>query len=423
MNFAALPPEVNSGLMYAGAGSGPIRAAATAWKTMAAELETAANNYRTVIAALTDQTWQGPSATAMAAAATPYAAWMSATATKASHAGTQAAAAATAYETAYAMTVPPAVIAANRAQLATLVATNFLGTNTAAIAATEAHYSEMWAQDATAMYTYATNAAAATQLSTFTAPADDTSGGSYEGAGEEGLLLNILVALLEVDSIAPFEGGGAGLEFGGLAIETASLTPFVGLGLTGDFGAASGLGLLGEAVPVGGVLGLAPPALAAVPSAGLVSTGRAVTPWAGVGKAVPLGGLSVPRSWAATAPAALREITLLSAQSSAASAVAAAGGTELPFAEMALAGAAGRALSRSAGSVGTECRFPSTAPSQQADPAPAEDTEDTVTGVEVLAELRGLAELRESGVLTDEEFHRQRERVIDTFVDGAGGGR
>nr|WP_286056285.1 PPE domain-containing protein [Mycolicibacter virginiensis] len=100
MNFAALPPEVNSGLMYAGAGSGPIRAAATAWKTMAAELESAANNYRTIIAELTDQTWQGPSATAMAAAATPYAAWMSTTATKASHAGTQAAAAATAYETA-----------------------------------------------------------------------------------------------------------------------------------------------------------------------------------------------------------------------------------------------------------------------------------------------------------------------------------
>ncbi|MGB3331973.1 MAG: PPE domain-containing protein, partial [Mycobacterium sp.] len=46
MNFAALPPEVNSGLMYTGAGSGPIRAAATAWKTMAAELESAANNYR-----------------------------------------------------------------------------------------------------------------------------------------------------------------------------------------------------------------------------------------------------------------------------------------------------------------------------------------------------------------------------------------
>ena len=53
------------------------------------------------------------------------------------------------------MTVPPPVIAANRAQLMALIATNFFGQNTPAIAATEAHYSEMWVQDATAMYGYA----------------------------------------------------------------------------------------------------------------------------------------------------------------------------------------------------------------------------------------------------------------------------
>ncbi|MEB3024212.1 PPE family protein, partial [[Mycobacterium] crassicus] len=170
MNFAALPPEVNSALMYAGPGSGPIRAAATAWKTMATELENAANSYRTLITGLTDETWQGPAAVAMATAATPYAAWMHTTATQAAQAGTQAGAAAAAYETAFAMTVPPTVIAANRTQLATLTATNLLGQNTAAIAATEAHYTEMWAQDATAMYGYAGNAATATQLPTFTPP-------------------------------------------------------------------------------------------------------------------------------------------------------------------------------------------------------------------------------------------------------------
>jgi PPE-repeat protein len=49
------------------------------------------------------------------------------------------------------MTVPPAVIAANRTQLASLVATNVLGQNTPAIAVTEAQYGEMWAQDAAAM--------------------------------------------------------------------------------------------------------------------------------------------------------------------------------------------------------------------------------------------------------------------------------
>jgi len=50
--------------------------------------------------------------------------------------------------------VPSPLVAANRAELAQLVSTNVLGQNTAAIAANEAQYGEMWAQDATAMYGY-----------------------------------------------------------------------------------------------------------------------------------------------------------------------------------------------------------------------------------------------------------------------------
>lgn len=49
------------------------------------------------------------------------------------------------------MGVPPPVIAGNRALLMALIATNFLGQNTPAIMATEAHYTEMWAQDVAAM--------------------------------------------------------------------------------------------------------------------------------------------------------------------------------------------------------------------------------------------------------------------------------
>jgi hypothetical protein len=45
----------------------------------------------------------------------------------------------------------PSQAAANRAMLATLVATNILGENAPAIASTEAHYAEMWAQDVAAM--------------------------------------------------------------------------------------------------------------------------------------------------------------------------------------------------------------------------------------------------------------------------------
>jgi hypothetical protein len=47
--------------------------------------------------------------------------------------------------------VHPTVVTANRVSLAALVATNLLGQNTPAIASTEAHYMEMWAQDVAAM--------------------------------------------------------------------------------------------------------------------------------------------------------------------------------------------------------------------------------------------------------------------------------
>ena len=72
------------------------------------------------------------------------------------------------------MTVPPPVIAANRSLLMTLIATNVLGQNTTAIAATETDYAEMWAQDAAAMYGYAGSSAAASTLTPFTSPPPTT---------------------------------------------------------------------------------------------------------------------------------------------------------------------------------------------------------------------------------------------------------
>jgi PPE-repeat protein len=62
------------------------------------------------------------------------------------------------------------VIAANRVLLATLVATNFFGQNTPAIAATEAQYMEMWAQDAAAMTGYAVSSATASVLPPLATP-------------------------------------------------------------------------------------------------------------------------------------------------------------------------------------------------------------------------------------------------------------
>jgi PPE-repeat protein len=170
MDFGALPPEINSGRMYSGPGSEPMRAASAAWNLLAAELDSAATQYQTTINVLADDDWLGPTSATMAAAVAPYITWMATTGARAEQAAAQSSAAATAYETAFAMTVPPAEIAANRAQLAMLVATNVIGQNTAAIAANEALYGEMWAQDAAAMYGYAGSSATAATVKPFTQP-------------------------------------------------------------------------------------------------------------------------------------------------------------------------------------------------------------------------------------------------------------
>ncbi len=139
-------------------------AAAAAWDGVAVELGLAATGYASVIAELTGAPWVGAASLSMVAAATPYVAWLSQAAARAEQAGMQAAAAAAAYEAAFVMTVPPPVITANRVLVMTLIATNFFGQNSAAIAVAEAQYAEMWAQDAVAMYGYAAASASASRL-------------------------------------------------------------------------------------------------------------------------------------------------------------------------------------------------------------------------------------------------------------------
>ena len=82
MDFGALPPEINSGRMYSGPGSGPMLAAAAGWDKLAGELYSAAASYSSVISGLTDGSWRGPASASMAAAAATYVAWMSTAATQ-----------------------------------------------------------------------------------------------------------------------------------------------------------------------------------------------------------------------------------------------------------------------------------------------------------------------------------------------------
>jgi PPE-repeat protein len=159
--YAQLPPEVISGQLYGGPGASSMLAAAEAWRQIAAETDTAAYQYDTILLALSDA-WQGPSVAAMLSAARPYAQWLHATATQASNTDVQARAAAAAFQLAFDTVVPPEVIAANRAELALLVATNTVGQNSPAIAAVEALYAQMWTIDTAVMQDYWLSSHAAT---------------------------------------------------------------------------------------------------------------------------------------------------------------------------------------------------------------------------------------------------------------------
>lgn len=181
LDFGALPPEVNSARMYTGPGAGPMMAAASGWDALATQLDSFAAGYSSTLADLQGQNWSGATATAMASAAAPYIAWATTVAAQAEDAATQARAAAVAYEAAFSATVPPPVVAANRIQLATLVATNFFGQNTPTIAATEAAYAEMWAQDASAMYVYAAASSAASLLTPLDQPPQTTNPAGQSG--------------------------------------------------------------------------------------------------------------------------------------------------------------------------------------------------------------------------------------------------
>lgn len=336
MDYAALAPEINSARMYAGPGAGPLVTAGLAWDALASELTYAAAGYTAAIAEMTTGKWRGPASAAMAAAATPYASWMETTATQALQAAGQARAAAGAYEAAFAMTVPPPVIAANRAQLAMLVATNLLGQNTPAIAATEAHYAEMWAQDATAMYGYAASSAAASQLTPFAKPPATTSveAGLTQDvatvdAATQGTLAQAMSAIpsalqglsapMGLESAADWlglagtdlstpagilnfltgsDGSALGGALGSVGLNTLSSGFYAPGNFLGTLADAVGMAGAGEAVEAGSE---AAEALSSEISTSAAGLGSSVT--AAAGNAPAIGSLSVPPSWtAATSP-------------------------------------------------------------------------------------------------------------------------
>ncbi|OSC40509.1 PPE family protein [Mycobacterium decipiens] len=336
MDFGALPPEINSARMYAGAGPAPMLSAAAAWNGLAAELSTTATSYESVITRLTTESWMGPASLSMVAAAQPYLAWLAYTAESAAHAGGQAMASAAAYEAAFAMTVPPAEVAANRAMLAALVATNILGQNTPAIMANEALYAEMWAQDAMAMYGYAASSAAAGTLSPLTTPAQTTNpgglalqaaavgqaatAGTAQQVGLESLITSLPNAIMGLASPVTSLADATGLTGVVKSIDEFLAIPFVGNIVNSSINTAAWFVMaaiptaiflgntVGAAAPAAVVEGAAEGALGAAGAAAAAGAGLAdaVAPaglGASLGEAALVGSLSVPASWSSATPA------------------------------------------------------------------------------------------------------------------------
>lgn len=185
--FVFFPPEINSALISGGPGAGPLFEAASAWDGLAVELSSSASSFHTVVSDLAGGAWLGPSSMSMTAAAAPYVQWLIIAAAQAEVAALQARLAALAFEGAVVATVPLPQVLANRARLLVLIATNFLGQNTAAIAQTELEYVEMWAQDVAAMLGYHAGAQSVVEtLPSFSVP-PAALGGSAPSAGLAGL--------------------------------------------------------------------------------------------------------------------------------------------------------------------------------------------------------------------------------------------
>jgi PPE-repeat protein len=314
VDFGALPPEINSARMYAGAGAAPLLAAAAAWNGIAAELSTAASSFASVITRLSTEHWVGPASLSMAAAAQPLVVWLTYTAESSALAAAQAMGSAAAFETAYAMTVPPAEVAANRAQLSALTESNILGQNVPAIAAVEAHYAEMWAQDASAMYGYAASSAVAGRLDPMTKPSHITDPAASDSAQQVGLSNLISNAPNAVQSLAsPATSTPAATELNALihSIDGLLGTPFVHSALThtvsgsvADHGVTAATGNPGDDDTVDAVSNTAPAVAAAAASRSAPPAGEGGTPlMAGLGTASSVGRLSVPASWSTAAPA------------------------------------------------------------------------------------------------------------------------
>ncbi|SOJ56127.1 putative PPE family protein PPE38 [Mycobacterium simulans] len=315
LDFAVLPPEINSARIFSGAGSSPLFTAAAAWEGLGADLQSSVSAIQSLLTDLTGGPWTGPASMAMAAAAAPYVSWLSAAAAQAELSAGQARAAATAFETALAATVHPAAVDANRVSLLALIATNFLGQNTPAIAATEFDYVEMWAQDVGAMVAYYTGATSvASTLTPFSTPPVNLAGlASQVGAQVAGAATAASAAVSPV-----LQGAAAGVPGAVTAVQSAAAAvPMESVMSVAQIGMYPASMMLGPLMQLGqsanaSTAGLASAGMAAAdlpkfagdvaPAMKGLGGGAGMGAAADLGKARLVGAMSVPPTWEGSMP-------------------------------------------------------------------------------------------------------------------------
>lgn len=169
MTFPALPPEVNVGRLMSGAGPAPATAAAAGWASVAASVSARSVFLSSLLPRLA-ASWQAPETALMTRNVAMYMAHNEALRVQALLASTRHTKQAADYSAALTGMAQLPEIAQNHITNGVLNATNFLGVNTAAIAANEAQYAGMWAQNASMMAVYLANSVANMTFEPFIPP-------------------------------------------------------------------------------------------------------------------------------------------------------------------------------------------------------------------------------------------------------------
>lgn len=157
------------GRLMSGAGPAPATAAAAAWASVAASISARSVFLQSLLPRLA-ASWQAPETALMTRNVAIYLAHNEALRTQALLASTRHTKQAADYSAALAGMAQLPEIATNHVTHGVLQATNFLGVNTAAIAANEAQYAAMWAQNAAMMLTYLANSTANMTFEPFIPP-------------------------------------------------------------------------------------------------------------------------------------------------------------------------------------------------------------------------------------------------------------